>query len=237
MKVILFIIGLLLSADGLYYGYTTSMGAGEGLITAFGIIFILLSVFSDAIREKRLLRVLKGIFTAMCIITLAYSVGICVYGHIDNTAYNEQYVIVLGSGLDGAEPSAVLKSRLDKAVEYMNINTDAIAIVSGGQGQGETVSEALAMQNYLINSGIDIERVFTEEQATNTYENFALSGAYVDGDAVFITSEFHVLRSELMARLNGIEASHIGSSTPSGLLPIYCVRELAAQIASIRYYF
>ena len=41
MRVILFILGLLFSADGLYFASTTSMGVGEAFTVAIGIMFIL----------------------------------------------------------------------------------------------------------------------------------------------------------------------------------------------------
>ena len=52
---------------------------------------------------------------------------------------------MLGAGLKGDTPSLALERRLEKAAEYMNKNGNAIAIVSGGQGKGETISEAKAM--------------------------------------------------------------------------------------------
>ena len=39
MRVILFILGLLFSADGLYFASTTSMGVGEAFTVAIGIMF------------------------------------------------------------------------------------------------------------------------------------------------------------------------------------------------------
>ena len=54
---------------------------------------------------------------------------------------------MLGAGLKGDTPSLALERRLEKAAEYMNKNGNAIAIVSGGQGKGETISEAQAMEN------------------------------------------------------------------------------------------
>ena len=54
---------------------------------------------------------------------------------------------------------------------------------------------------------------------------------------LFLTNEFLVLRSELMAKINGIDATHICASTPIPLLPVSCVREFIAQIAAVRYYF
>ena len=65
--------------------------------------------------------------------------------------HTEKIIIVLGAGLKGDTPSLALERRLEKAAEYMNKNGNAIAIVSGGQGKGETISEAQAMENYLLN--------------------------------------------------------------------------------------
>ena len=219
MRVILFILGLLFSADGLYFASTTSMGVGEAFTVAIGIMFILWSTFYDAFKTKGFLKFIKGLFTFGMIVLVIYSGIICVVGKSDNATYREDYIIVLGAGLKGDTPSLALERRLEKAAEYMNKNGNAIAIVSGGQGKGETISEAQAMENYLLNHGIREDRIIKE------------------GQAVFVTNEFHVLRSELMAKINGIDATHIGASTPITLLPVSCVREFIAQIAAVRYYF
>ena len=130
-----------------------------------------------------------------------------------------------------------MKLRLDKTVEYMKSNKKAVAIVSGGRGKGERVSEASAMRDYLINNGVAAERVLRDDNATSTYENFVYSKLVIDKDNVaFITSDFHVLRSLQMAKLNGIDAKHIGASTPITSIPTACAREFLAQIAAIRYY-
>ena len=50
MRVILFILGLLFSADGLYFASTTSMGVGEAFTVAIGI---------RCVQNKRLFEVYK----------------------------------------------------------------------------------------------------------------------------------------------------------------------------------
>lgn len=52
MRVILFILGLLFSADGLYFASTTSMGVGEAFTVAIGIMFILWSTFTTRSKQK-----------------------------------------------------------------------------------------------------------------------------------------------------------------------------------------
>lgn len=237
MRFILLIIGLILSGLGLYYGAVTGMGLGEALSVAMGIFFILWCTFYEAFRQKGFLKFLKGLFVFGIITLIIYSAGIVVFGHMDTVTYTEDYVIVLGAGLNGSEPSEVLERRLEKTVEYMNQNRNATAVVSGGQGRGETISEAQAMAYYLMLHGIEEDRILLEDKAISTYENFANSKeAVAGGRAAFITNDFHILRSLQMAKLNGIEATHMGASTPLTLLPISCARELAAQIAALRYY-
>ncbi len=237
MKVILFILGLLFSADGLFYAATTAMGVGEAITVAIGIIFILWSVFRDEIKENGFFRFLRRMFAVFMIVLVAYSGTVCFIGRSDNATYYEDYVVVLGAGLHGDEPSLALEKRLDKAIEYLNRNNNAKVIVSGGQGKGEEITEALAMYNYLVSSGIDPERIAQEEKATSTYENFMYSKEFMETEnAVFITNDFHIVRSVQMAQLNGMNVTHVASPTPITLLPVSCARELVAQIATLRYY-
>ena len=47
----------------------------------------------------------------------------------------------------------MLRRRLDAAITAMNDNPDTLCIVSGGKGDDEKISEALAMKNYLLEKG------------------------------------------------------------------------------------
>ena len=80
------------------------------------------------------------------------------------------YIIVLGAGVNGTKLSLSLRDRLVGAYDYMTANPDTIAIVSGGQGEGELISEAMCMHNWLINRGIDPNRIIMEDKATCTLE-------------------------------------------------------------------
>lgn len=237
MRIILMLIGLALSADGLYYGATTGMGTGEAVVVAMGIMFILWSTFYEAFRKNGFLKFIKALFSICMALFIVYSAAVCFVGQTDTATGREDYVIVLGAGLNGTEPSPILESRLDKAIEYMNKNSSATAIVSGGQGRGELISEAKAMANYMMLHGINEERILLEDEAQSTYENFLNSKeATEDGNVVFVTNEFHVFRSSLMAIMNGISATHISAKTPVTMLPVSCAREMIAQIAAVRYY-
>ena len=75
-------------------------------------------------------------------------------------------LIVLGAQVRGKKITDSLKRRLDRAVMYLKKYPDTRVIVSGGQGPGEEISEADAMAEYLIRSGIDRERIIREDKST-----------------------------------------------------------------------
>ena len=81
------------------------------------------------------------------------------------------YVIVLGARVNGAKPSYNLEKRIRKAYRYLNDNPKTRAVLSGGKGPGEDISEAQAMYTYLTELGIAKERLILEDKSVNTDQN------------------------------------------------------------------
>ena len=48
----------------------------------------------------------------------------------------------------------MLRRRLDTAYEYLSLHENVKAVVSGGQGEDESISEAECMKDYLVSKGI-----------------------------------------------------------------------------------
>ena len=121
-------------------------------------------------------------------------------------------VIVLGAAVHGDRVTWVLSNRLDAAIEYLEAHPGCIAVVSGGQGAGESVTEGSAMKKYMEEHGIDPARVFAEEKAANTRENFANSMEIIrarlgeSAQLAFVTTDFHVYRAGRVAKSLGIDA-------------------------------
>lgn len=124
-------------------------------------------------------------------------------------------LIVLGCGIRGESPTLTMKHRLDKAVEYLEKHPDALAVVSGGQSYDEAVSEASVMRRYLVSHGVDEARIIVEDRSESTEENFLFSKQLIDErlgadkSIAFVTTRFHVFRSELVAGKLGINAQGI----------------------------
>lgn len=145
---------------------------------------------------------------------------------------NLDYIIVLGCQVKGTKPSKALKDRLDMAKEYLRENPETIAILSGGQGKQEEISEAECMRRYLISAGISKERLLMEAKSTTTKQNIRYSRKYMDyrhDEVGIITNNFHVYRSVLLAKRCGYQrVCGIAAPCKSVLLYHYLVREAFA---------
>ena len=69
------------------------------------------------------------------------------------------YLFVLGTTVDGTEPSPMLADRIEVAAKYMQKNPNVIAVVTGGKADEENISEAQCMYNELTKMGIDGSRI------------------------------------------------------------------------------
>ena len=141
------------------------------------------------------------------------------------------YLIVLGCQVNGTEPSLMLRQRIDAAAEYLHAHPDTIAIVSGGQGPGEDMTEAACMFSCLTTAGIAPDRILMENQATSTMENLRFSIELMESGAAaaIVSNEFHLYRAGQMASDLGLEASLVPASTEYPLLLASCsLREIFA---------
>ncbi len=88
---------------------------------------------------------------------------------------NLEYIIVLGAHVEGTRLTKALLERTRRALQYMEENPETKAVLSGGKGDGESITEAQAMCNYLVEHGIGRERLILEEKSTSTTENLKFS--------------------------------------------------------------
>ena len=117
------------------------------------------------------------------------------------------YLIVLGAAVHGDTPSLSLVERLRAAKDYLDAHPNTVAIVSGGQGGGENMSEAQAMYDWLCKSGIDTDRIIKEDKAVSTYENLKFSREIIssltdksDPTIAVVSSEYHLCRAKLISK-------------------------------------
>nr|MBQ5811481.1 YdcF family protein [Clostridia bacterium] len=139
------------------------------------------------------------------------------------------YIVVLGAKVRGnGTPTKPLYWRIDAAEEYLNTNENTIAILSGGKGSDEPISEAECMYNVLVSRGIDKDRLILEDMSTNTNENIRFSLKLMNDRATFgvVTNNFHVFRAVNIARtVSGREVSGIAAEYKDALWVHYMARE------------
>ena len=131
-----------------------------------------------------------------------------------------EYVVVLGAKVRKDGPSVSLRNRIDGAYEYLAAHPDTIAIVSGGKGADEPITEAECMYHELIAMGIDPERIWMEDKATSTWENLKFSLDLIESRTGtrptkigLLSSEYHLFRAGLFAKDQGVEAVGIPAKT------------------------
>lgn len=153
-----------------------------------------------------------------------------------DAAAEAPYLVVLGAGVNGTTPSRSLQDRLVAARDYLQAHPATVAIVSGGQGAGEDISEAQAMQDWLVANGIAPERIVQEDRSTSTQENLTNSFALIEarGDApadgvAIVSSEYHLYRAKCKAQRLGATVYGVAGQTgiPS-LRANYFLREAFA---------
>lgn len=147
---------------------------------------------------------------------------------------NLDYIIVLGAHVNGTRLSKALLERTRRALEYMEKNLGTKAVLSGGQGEGETISEAQAMSIYLQEHGISSDRLILEDRSTNTKENLDFSLEKIgtlEASVGVVTNHFHVFRGVAIGKKCGCKNIYpIPSRYRSWRLLIYIPREILAII-------
>ena len=88
---------------------------------------------------------------------------------------NADYIVVLGSGIIGKRVTPLLAARIERGMELLKWNPNAVLIMSGGQGPGEDIPESEAMTAYAADEGADADRIIKEQKSVSTKENLLFS--------------------------------------------------------------
>lgn len=231
IRIALLIIGILLLINLLWLFQILSFRLGFVLQGGVAAVFITHSAFFNKI--SRGINIMIGV---IYLVPIFFASFLAIYGNGDNADFNEDVVIVLGAAVHGEEVSLHLARRLDATIQYHHQNPEAMIIVCGGQGLGDIMTEALAMERYLVARGVPRELIIQEDKSTSTYENLSfakviLSEYFPDGfQAVLITNDFHIYRSVQIASHLEIPVNHIGAHTEWSTLLVHYLREMLAVI-------
>lgn len=213
------------------------------------VIYILSDFLERMVAEKTAWMVwLNTTFPLFCLLMLCYFecvlAGTAVMGYKaarQVPSYDKDYIIILGCSIDkrgGLLP--LLKGRVNRAIRYaweQEIATGKPVkyIPSGGKGSNEVISEGSAMELYLLAHGAENDEVFPEKQSRNTYENMLFSKKIIEeqnpnAKVAFATTNYHMLRSGILAQQVGMDAEGIAGDTKWYFWPNGFIREFFALL-------
>ncbi|MFV9633054.1 YdcF family protein [Mycobacterium neumannii] len=125
--------------------------------------------------------------------------------------------IVLGAAVDDDEPSPVLEERLRHAATLYESGQVDWIVLTGGVGQGDTLSESEAGRDWLIAAGIPADRLLIENRSRTTKQNFAFARPLLAEHGVsrvlIVSDPLHMRRATRIATDLGLDAHP--SPTPS----------------------
>ena len=217
-----------------------NIGNGLGMLF-FGCLF-LWGVFQNKLIEKSTVhkwaKALRGLLIAgYAVFTLFFAFeSALIVNAINATPPSDATLVILGCSVNGETPSQMLRLRIDAAEKFMKENPESNAVLSGGQGPGEDITEALCMYRELTARGISPDRLYMEEHSTSTRENVAFSKEIIlrenlNTKVAVVSNNFHLYRASLSVKEAGLEFYSVSAFTPYPLLATYVMREYMGIIA------
>lgn len=168
-------------------------------------------------------KITTRIFTVILIIGLLIvgtTEAIIIKSSFGDPEEQVEYMVVLGAKVNKDGPSVSLWDRICGAYLYLEEHPDTIAIVSGGQGTDEPITEAECMYRELVGLGIDPKRIWMEDEATSTWENMQFTLNLIEEKTGIrpaklgvLSSEYHLFRASLFAKACGVEFVGIPAQT------------------------
>lgn len=238
--VIIFYIGPLVTTGEKNLGVITGLGFA-GLLFLYAIFF---NKINNAIKGFCKNKIGKIITSVICVV-LAIGIGVSGYAfgnivsHGKTVKLETEYIIVLGCVLRGDQPGVFLTQRLNTAYDYLSANPNSKAVLSGGQGSNEKISEAQCMFNYLVEKGIEPSRLIIEDKSKSTKENFENTAKLLESKGIkadellVVTNEFHEYRASEFAKRSGFKAySYPCKTSWNGYMP-FATREIFAIVYQI----
>ena len=150
------------------------------------------------------------------------------------------YVVVLGAKVRDDGPSVSLWDRIYAARDYLEAHPHTVAVLSGGKGKDEPMSEAQCMFTELLALGIEPGRLWQEDKAESTWENIRYSLDLIQKETGarptkigVLSSEYHLFRASLFAKKNQVEFVGIPARTSR---PSQRINHFMREVAGVWHY-
>ena len=236
---VIFLVLLLLSVSSIICGIISLFNIVPTIVFSLFIIYNSLpNEIINKLNENKMFAIAQKVvlnvtsFVSILCITMLVLMVLNAFAASSN---NPKTVIVLGCQIIDDKPSLMLADRLDTAYDYLSNNDDAVAIVSGGQGDNEICSEAKVMKQYLVQKGIDEDRIIEEGTSVNTSTNIKNSKQIIEQnnlseDVLIVTDWYHQFRAGAMAKKAGLNVTAKSTFTSIWLVEPMFFREVCAIV-------
>ncbi|MCR4951186.1 MAG: YdcF family protein, partial [Solobacterium sp.] len=171
------LIGLFLCLIPVFTAAVFNLGTATGL-AVFGLV-LLYGLFPRQLMAlfHKLPAFCRVVLTSAAVIILALTVLISalMVKACTQKPQEDCTVVVLGCEVIGDRPSLMLVERLEAARAFLAAHPGSSAVLSGGMGSTEEISEAEAMYRWLTARGIDPSRLYKEDRSESTRQNLQYS--------------------------------------------------------------
>jgi uncharacterized SAM-binding protein YcdF (DUF218 family) len=117
-------------------------------------------------------------------------------------------IVVLGAAQYNGRLSAILRARLEHAIDLYEAGYAPYLVVTGGKADGDTTTEAASARAFAIQRGVPAKAILAEDQGRTTLESLQGAAAVMRdhrlATAVFVSDRSHMLRVLRIARDQGI---------------------------------
>jgi uncharacterized SAM-binding protein YcdF (DUF218 family) len=159
-------------------------------------------------------RVFKwGTLAGFLLLIALFIYGAYLYGQIRDFAVRDEAhpadaIVVLGAAQYNGRPSPVLKARLDHAYDLYRRGYAQTIITTGSYGPDPNFSEAQVSTKYLIQRGVDMNNIITEQGSGSTYDSIQDASGFLKAKgwktALVVSDGFHLYRAKRMFADSGI---------------------------------
>jgi len=124
-------------------------------------------------------------------------------------------IVVLGAAQYDGRPSAVLRARLEHAIDLYEGGLARFLVVTGGKAVGDRTTEAATSRAFAMARGVPDAAILVEDAGRTTLESLRAVAEIMQSrglsTAVFVSDRSHMLRVLRIARTEGMTA--FGSPT------------------------
>ena len=158
---------------------------------------------------KRVGRLLKIVLLSIILISGLIAIRIYTFGN-NETDRKADAAIVLGAAVWGNQVSPVFRERINHALDLYRQGKVRKIIFTGGQGNSNEPTEAIAARAYAIQNGANPTDLLIEQKSHTTFENLVYAKQVADANALqkvlIVSDPLHMKRAILMAHDIGLDA-------------------------------